>query len=126
VFPQQFGQYQQLSTSLRLKLQAQYRAILEFRANPGHAYWQRERLPKEGGRQGQASEGALGKRITTANLCAPHAEVQKQARNDLLGFLASYLGRQGYPVSQFGTKMVESWHADSVPHVERHKGALPW
>ena len=126
MIPQQFSQYQQLSACLRLKLQTQYHAIFGFGANPGHSYRQRKRLPEKGRSQGEASEGALRKRVTATPLRPPHAKVQKQARDDLLGFLARDLGRKGYPVSQFGTKMVESRHADRLPHVERHKGALPW
>ncbi len=123
---QQFSQSQQLSACLRLKLQTHDRTIFGFGTNPGHPYWQNERLPKERCRQGKTGEGALRERIAAANLCPPHTEVQKQAWNDLLGFLASNLGRQGHPVSQFGTKMVESRHADRLPHVKRHKGTLAW
>jgi hypothetical protein len=126
VFPQQFSQYQQLSACLRLKLQTQDCTIFGFRANPGHTYCQNERLPKEGGRQRKASEGALRERIAAAYLRPPHAQVHKQARYHLLGFLTRYLSRQRHLVTQIGTKMVKSWHADRLPHVERHKGALPW
>ena len=126
VISQQFRQNEQLYPRGWLELKAHRAASIGLIPNPGDSHGQYQGLPEYWSVQRKPNLFPLRKGFVGANPSPAHAQVQKQAGDLFPGLRARNLGRQVHSLTLFCAEVVEAWHADRLPHVRCHRGALAW